>query len=56
MYIIFVTLFHVFDKHCEKYTKPDFVKFISLEINYFVRTGCFVFKKHRQASLSGDKS
>ena len=35
--------FNVFDKHREKYTKPDFVKFISLEINYFVETRCFGF-------------
>ena len=32
MYVIFVTLFNVFDKHREKYAKPDFVKYISLEI------------------------
>ena len=43
MYVIFVTLFNVFDKHRQKYVKPDFVKFISLEINYFVGTGCFCF-------------
>ena len=36
MYVIFVTLFNVFDKYRGKYAKPDFVKFISLEINYFV--------------------
>ena len=36
MYAIFVTLFNVFDKQREKYAKPDFVKFISLEINYLV--------------------
>ena len=56
MYVIFVTLFNVFDKHRENYDKPDFVKFISLEINYLVGTGCFVFKKYRHASLSGNKS
>ena len=33
MYVIFVTLFNVFDKHREKYVKPDFVKFIFIEIN-----------------------
>ena len=43
MHIIFVTLFKVFDQDSEKYAKPDFVKFISLEINYFVETGCFCF-------------
>ena len=43
MYTIFVTLFNVFDKHREKYAKPNFVKFISLEINYFVGTSCFCF-------------
>ena len=36
MCVIFVNLFNVFNKHREKYAKPDFVKFISLEINYFV--------------------
>ena len=46
----------VFDKHREKYAKLDFVKFISLEINYFVGTGCFVFKKYRHTFLSGNKS
>ena len=44
----------VFDKHREKYAKPDFVKFISLEIYYFMGTGCFVFKNCRNASLSGN--
>ena len=39
MYVIFITLLNVFDKHRGKYVKPDFVKFISLEINYFVETG-----------------
>ena len=48
--------FNVFDKHREKYAKPDFVKFISLEINYFVGTSCFVFKKYRHTFLSGGKS
>ena len=43
MYIIFVTKNSVFDKHGEKYAKLDFVKFISLEINYFMGTGCFCF-------------
>ena len=38
MYVIFVTLINVFDKHKEKY-----VKFISLEINYLVGTSCFFF-------------
>ena len=33
--------FNVFDKHREKCAKPDFIKFISLEKNYFVRTVCF---------------
>ena len=33
--------FNVFDKHREKYAKPNFVKFISFEINYFVGTICF---------------
>ena len=56
MYVIFVTLFNVFDKHREKYAKPDFVKFISIEINYSVETGCFVFKKYRHTFLSGNKS
>ena len=56
MYVIFVTLFNVFDKHKEKYAKLDFVKFISLELNYFVGTGCLVFKKYRHSSLSGNKS
>ena len=31
------------NKHREKYAKPDFEQFISLEINYFVGTGCFCF-------------
>ena len=31
-----IALFSVFDKHSGKYAKPGFVKFISLEINYFV--------------------
>ena len=31
MYVIFINLFNVFDKLSEKYTKPDFVKFISLK-------------------------
>ena len=42
MYVIFVTLFNVFDKHREKYAKSDVVKFISLEINYFVGIVLFV--------------
>ena len=46
MYIIFVTLFNVFDKHGEKYVKPDFVKFISLEINYFVGTSSLLFLRN----------
>ena len=46
MYVIFVTLFNDFDKHREKYTKLDFVKFISFEINYFVGTGCFLFLRN----------
>ena len=45
MYVIFVTLFNVFDKHKEKYAKLDF-KFISLEINYFVETGYFLFLRN----------
>ena len=48
MYVIFVTLnsiFFFFNKHREKYAKPDFVKFISLEINYFMETGCFCFEE-----------
>ena len=48
--------FNVFNNHKEKYAKPDFIKFISREIKYFVGTGCFVFKKYRHASLSGTKS
>ena len=36
-------LFNVFDKHREKYAKPDFMKFISLEISCFVGI-VFVFK------------
>ena len=55
MYVIFVSLFNIFDKHKEKYTKRDFVKFISLEINFFVGTDYFVFKKYRHAPLSGKK-
>ena len=43
MYVIFAALFNVFDKHREKYAKPDFVMFISLEIYYFVGTGYFCF-------------
>ena len=35
--------FNVFDKHRKKYAKLDLVKFISLEINYFVGTSCFCF-------------
>ena len=46
----------LFDKHREKYAKPDFVKFISLEINYFVEAGCFIFKKYRHTFLSGKKN
>ena len=45
MYTIFVTLFNVFDKHRERYAKPGFVMFISLEINHFVGTGRFCFKE-----------
>ena len=45
--------FNVFEKHRGKYAKPDFVKFISLEMNYFVGTGYFVFKKYRHTFLSG---
>ena len=56
MYVIFVTLFNVFDKHRGKYAKLDIVKFISLEINYFVGTGCFVFKKCWHTFLSCNKS
>ena len=56
MHVMFVTLFNVFDKRREKYAKPDFVKIISLEINYFVGTVVFVFKKYRHASLSGNKN
>ena len=55
IYVIFVTLFNVFDEHRGKYAKPDFVKFISLKMNYLVGTGCFVFKKYRHAFLSGNK-
>ena len=44
MYIIFVTLNSVFfNMHREKYAELDFVKFISLEIDYFVGTSCFCF-------------
>ena len=43
MYVIFVILFKIFGKNREKYVKPDFVKFISFEINYFERTSCFCF-------------
>ena len=32
---------YIFDKHKEKYAKPNIVMFISLEMNYFVGTGCF---------------
>ena len=46
MYVIFVTLFNVFNKHRGKYAKPDFVKFISLELNYFKGTGCFCFLRN----------
>ena len=46
MYVIFVTLFNVFDKHRGKYAKLDFVKFISHDINYFVETSCFLFLKN----------
>ena len=46
MHDIFLTLFNVFDKHREKYTKADFVKFISLEMNYFVGTNCFLFLRN----------
>ena len=53
--IFLLLIFNVFNKHREKYAKPDFVKFISLEINYFVGTGCFAFKKYRQTFLSGNK-
>ena len=42
MYVIFITLFNAFDKQRGKYAKPDLVKFISLEINYFI-TSCFLF-------------
>ena len=56
MYVIFVTLFNIFDKLRGKYAKPDFLKFISLGINCFVGTGCFVFKKYGHTSLSGNKS
>ena len=54
--LFFVNLFNVFDMHREKYAKPDFVNFISLEINYFVATGCFVFKKYRHTFLPGNKN
>ena len=47
--------FNIFDKHREKYAKPDFVKFISFEINYFMGTGCFCFKKYRHTFLSDTK-
>ena len=43
MYVIFVTFFNVFDRNWEKHANQDFVKFISLEINYVVGTGCFCF-------------
>ena len=46
MYVIFVTLFNVFGKHRGKHAKPDFVKFISLEINYLVETGWFLFLRN----------
>ena len=45
MYVILVTLSNVFDKHMEKYAKLDFVKFIPLEINYFVGTS-FLFLRN----------
>ena len=46
---------NVFGKELEKYVKPDFVKFISLQINYFMGTSfLFFFKKYRHASLSGN--
>ena len=51
MYVIFVTLFNIFDSHREKYAKPDFVKFISLEINDFVGTSCFLFLRNIDALL-----
>ena len=38
-----IVVFNVFYKHRGKYAKPDFEKFISLEINYFVGAGCFYF-------------
>ena len=48
MYVVFVTLnsmgeLTTSEKNRGKYAKPDFVKFLSLEINYFVGTGCFCF-------------
>ena len=43
MYVIFINIFKVFDKHRGKYAKPDFVKFISVEINYVVGTDYFCF-------------
>ena len=46
MYVIFVTLFNVFNKFREKYAKLNFVKFISLEINYFVGTSCFLLLRN----------
>ena len=39
---MFDTLFNVFNKHREKYAKPDFVKFITLETNNFGGTS-FLF-------------
>ena len=59
MYVFFVTLFHIFDKHREKYAKPDFVKFIPLEINLWELDGFFFFFsfffKYKHASFSGNK-
>ena len=56
MYVIFVTLFNIFDKHREKYAKPNFIKFITLEINYFVGTTCFLFLRNIDTFLLGNKS
>ena len=40
----------------KKYAKLYFRMFISLEKNYFVGTGCYLFlKKYRHESLSGNK-
>ena len=55
--LFLLPLFNFFNKHRGKYAKLDFVKFISLEIIYFVGTSfIFIFKKYRHDSLSYNKS